>query len=328
MNSRLAWVDLAKLVGIFLMVLCHGVVPAVFDDMVHAFHMPLFFVLSGYCFSAKRHPNFGEFIKSRTRSLLIPYIFWSVVIFTGWEIFYFFTAPDSMISLKQFCYYFFYDNASYSPFCAVQWFLTCMFLAQVAGWLVLRMTKERVFPTLLLTLFLGILGWLIGFFPVRLPLALDVAISAAAFFLAGWLIARIPKQSLIFHPLALLVFWGLGGVLSYGNGSVNMRLIRFHHPLFFYIAAVLLSVGAMGVCYHLAKGKIPKLFLWLGQNTLPVLVLNQVFIQALKLIFSTRNQWIWFLLSVGVMGMMIPCIGLLNKFAPFSVGKIVKKQKM
>ena len=53
MNNRIGWIDLAKLMGIFLMVLCHGMVPATADNLIHAFHMPLFFVLSGWCFQAE-----------------------------------------------------------------------------------------------------------------------------------------------------------------------------------------------------------------------------------------------------------------------------------
>ena len=321
MTNRLSYIDLAKAIGIFLMVLCHGAVSKRVDDFVHAFHMPLFFLVSGWCFSAKRHPNFGRFIKSRSKSLLLPYLFWSVVIFFGWQLFYAVTNPAQTLYLGDFFYYTFYANASYSPFCAVQWFLTCMFFAQVLGWFTLKLTKEKILPTLLMATGLGALGFGCSFLPVRLPLSLDVAFGASCFFLMGWALSQIKDHKSLFHPLLILLYLGVGGVLAHINGSVNMRVMNYHNPVFFYLAGILLTLGVMGICYQMARIKTPKRMVFIGQNTLPVLMLNQVLIGILKLLVSTRNPWIWLGFSIGIMVCMVPCILFLNKFLPFSVGK-------
>ncbi|MBR3844287.1 MAG: acyltransferase family protein [Clostridia bacterium] len=321
MNNRIGWIDLAKLMGIFLMVLCHGMVPATADNLIHAFHMPLFFVLSGWCFSPEKHTSLWQFCQSRFRTLLFPYFFWSIVIFAGWQLFFLLTNPSKMIYTGDFFYYFLYANASYSPFCAIQWFLTCMFFTQIIGWLVLKGTKARFLPTLLATLAMGMIGWGVSFLPFRLPLSLDVAFCATFFYLSGWLFSRMVQMKFLTHPGILIVMLGLGGFLAYQNGNVNMRLIRLHNPLLFYTAALLLSLGIMGISYHVGKTKVHRIFLWLGQNTLPILLLNQVFIQIIKLLIPTQNPWIWVFLSLGIMGLMVPVIYLLNRFIPTSVGK-------
>ena len=321
MTNRLSYIDLAKCLGIFLMVLCHGVVPRNADDFIHAFHMPLFFLVSGWCFSVKRHPHFGRFMKSRGYSLLLPYLFWSVVIFFGWQMFYAITNPANTLYLGDFFYYTLYANASYSPFCAVQWFLTCMFFTQMIGWIALKLTKEKVLPTLLLAVGLGAMGWGCSFLPLRLPLSLDVAFGASFFFLTGWALAQIKPKEKLFHPLLTLLYWGTGGAVAFINGSVNMRVLRYQNPLLFYLAGVLLCLGVLGVCYQIARVKAPKFMVFIGQNTLPVLMLNQVFIGVLKLTLSTRNPWIWLGISIGILGCMVPCILFLNKFLPCSVGK-------
>ena len=48
MKKRIEWVDLSKFVGIFAMVWGHSGVNENMDIIIHAFHMPLFFFLSGY----------------------------------------------------------------------------------------------------------------------------------------------------------------------------------------------------------------------------------------------------------------------------------------
>lgn len=48
MNKHLYWIDFAKVIGLYLMVLGHG--NMVSDDLrcyIYSFHMPLFFVISG-----------------------------------------------------------------------------------------------------------------------------------------------------------------------------------------------------------------------------------------------------------------------------------------
>ncbi len=320
-SNRLTYIDLAKCIGIFLMVLCHGVVSRNVDDFVHAFHMPLFFLVSGWCFSAKRHPHFGKFVKSRAYSLLLPYLFWSVVIFFGWQLFYALTDPTKTIYLGDFFYYTFYANPSYSPFCAVQWFLTCMFFTQVLGWITLKLTKEKVVSTVAVALFLGAIGWGCSFLPFRLPLSLDVAFGASCFFLMGWALAQINNTKTVFHPLLTLLYLGVGGALSHLNGGVNMRVMHYQNPILFYLAGILLTLGVMGICYQIARIKAPKWMVFIGQNTLPILILNQVFVQGIKLALSTRNPWIWLGISIGILGCMVPCILFFNKFLPFSVGK-------
>ncbi len=324
MTNRLSYIDLAKAVGIFLMVLCHGVVPAGFDHWVHAFHMPLFFLVSGWCFSANRHPNFGKFIQSRAKSLLLPYLFWSVVIFFGWQLFYQITNPAKCYPLTGFLYHAGYNNAAYSPFCAVQWFLTCMFFTQVLALITLKLTKEKPLPTLLAAMGLGALGWGCSYLPLRLPLSLDVAFMACLFFLFGWALAKVKNQKNLFHPLCVLVYWGAGTALALINGSVNMRIMSYQNPLVFALGGILLSMGVLGGCVLLANRYAPPFMVWIGKNTLPILMLNQVFIGALKLAFSTRNSWIWLAFSVGITVCMAPCILFLNNFLPFSVGKTKK----
>lgn len=49
-TSRIEYVDLSKGIAIFLMVLCHTGVHNHFTQWVYAFHMPLFFIVSGMLF--------------------------------------------------------------------------------------------------------------------------------------------------------------------------------------------------------------------------------------------------------------------------------------
>lgn len=73
-------IDIAKGLGIFLVVWGHT---SATPEWISAFHMPLFFFLSGIFF--RPNPNWCQFLKSKSRRLLVPYIiyFYMCNIFDG-----------------------------------------------------------------------------------------------------------------------------------------------------------------------------------------------------------------------------------------------------
>ena len=342
--KRIEWIDLSKFIAIFFMVWCHTEVSHTVDTIVHSFHMPIFFILSGWCFNIAKHKKFIPFVKSRIKSLIIPYFFWGIALYSVWDIFYYLFNRSKFVSIKDFLYCILYNNAQHSTFAAVQWFLTCLFFSLIIAWSVIKICLGKTAFIIASILFLFVLGWQIPFIiPFRLPLALDVAVSSSGFVLCGWIISNklIPRISdkykkISLNPLVLLVEIVAGLYISVLNGYVNMRLINYANPLLFYMSAILLSLAiahfSFIFCNKLKNDSILyKNVLSLGKNTLPILMLNQFFIQPIKLIlphfsfYNTLNlnfrYLFWFGFSVILLIAMIPLIKFLNKYIPFSVGK-------
>lgn len=73
--KRIEWLDFAKVFGIFLVVLAH--IPFRFDDAICLFHMPLFFMLSGYLYKQRAFRD--ELIRS-SKSLLVPYLIYNLLL--------------------------------------------------------------------------------------------------------------------------------------------------------------------------------------------------------------------------------------------------------
>ena len=75
--KRLVWIDLAKGIGVILMVIGHmPSMPSVIHDWIFSFHMPLFFFLSGYLFSKKK---VADCFKTSIKNYLKPYVIYSIV---------------------------------------------------------------------------------------------------------------------------------------------------------------------------------------------------------------------------------------------------------
>lgn len=70
-RKRLAWIDIAKGIGIILMVVGHTIpFRSWAGHAIFSFHMPLFFILSGWTFRRKKT---REVVVSSARTLLVPY---------------------------------------------------------------------------------------------------------------------------------------------------------------------------------------------------------------------------------------------------------------
>lgn len=72
-SIRLEFIDICKGIGIILVILGHSDLPRIVIDMLYSFHMPLFFVISGYLYK-NEDLKIVECIKKKSKSLIYPYI--------------------------------------------------------------------------------------------------------------------------------------------------------------------------------------------------------------------------------------------------------------
>lgn len=89
MKERLDFIDIAKGIGIFLVVLGHSIVPRIRESFpaakflwifIYNFHMPLFFFLSGWLFERglAGYTGKGRFILNKFKFLMVPYFVFSI----------------------------------------------------------------------------------------------------------------------------------------------------------------------------------------------------------------------------------------------------------
>ena len=76
-SKRLDYLDMAKGIGIFFVVLGHMEDIATGTRVwISSFHMPLFFIVSGILMAVKGEPekDFTDSVKKRFRGIIIPYL--------------------------------------------------------------------------------------------------------------------------------------------------------------------------------------------------------------------------------------------------------------
>ena len=80
--------DIIKGVGIILMVIGHSGAPDYVHDVIYTFHMPLFFIASGWFFSERSLDDTKGFAVRKIKSIYFPYRKWCIIFLLLHNVFY------------------------------------------------------------------------------------------------------------------------------------------------------------------------------------------------------------------------------------------------
>lgn len=83
-SKRLEFIDSLKGFAIFLVIWGHVIMqfhwyPNFTYSIIYSFHMPLFFILSGFFFKSSLKLNLKDFLSKKSFQLLYPWFFWCVI---------------------------------------------------------------------------------------------------------------------------------------------------------------------------------------------------------------------------------------------------------
>ena len=181
LNKRIDWIDYAKGIGIILIVMGHAGVPYITEYFGYAFHVPLFFFLSGLCFSVSKYNSFWEFFKKKCKTILLPYALFSVM----WIALGVFRKTISGgitvgFVLAEFINYILQIRAR------AIWFLTVLFLTEIVMYFVIKkiQSKKRLMLVSIISAIIGCLYYSV--IDVALIWNADVVFTALPFFIVGY----------------------------------------------------------------------------------------------------------------------------------------------
>lgn len=135
-KKRLDYIDIAKGIGIILVILGHRNVSQNIKQFIYAFHMPLFFMLSGYLFKYKNQ-GFGRFIKAKAKSLLVPFLFFTFLAGMLQILINLVFSQNGTVSSLEILLDMFYLRGKVSPNVFL-WFLMVLFIVEVFFYLFLK----------------------------------------------------------------------------------------------------------------------------------------------------------------------------------------------
>lgn len=283
-KSRIDYVDIFRSTGIILMIMGHIGFGKEFNHYIHAFHMPMFFFLTGYFYKEKK---LTEIVKSRLNTLIIPYI-----VIGSFHLTVFFLINRS-VDIEQIRI-FVWDNTAKNgvAIAGALWFLTAMFFSEIIYNLIQKADSGMIITTFIVVI-ISVLGMVLSnCLSFRLPWALDVSMVAVGLIHAG----RITKEKFpqIFNIslwLSLILFAFFSVTIMF-NGYVNIRHGTYGNWILFWINSVGMTIVLWNLSRYICSflnSTCPLLKNWLtgiGEHSVIYLCFNQIVIKFLNYILG------------------------------------------
>ena len=281
-SKRINYFDVFRGLGIICMVMGHIGFGGVFDHLIHAFHMPMFFFVSGFFY--KDNDSIGKRIQKKAKALLIPYLFFGIAHYVVYLLMQIVTNSDLKIEplLRLFTI-----NTDGLAIAGALWFLTALFITDIFYSILDRhRAKWIIIPLILIGSFTD------QYLPYPLPWALSAAFVGLGLYYLG---EYVKNNELKFRHLlnmnwAMIIVVGLvTAVLVFLNGYINMREGKYAIIPLFWINALLSIFVGISISKKVCKLENVEWIKSIGKNSIVYVCLNQITILFLTKLISLIN---------------------------------------
>lgn len=283
LNNRSDYIDSCRAIGIILVVLGHTYwIPNALYNVIYAFHMPLFFIISGFLYNKEKYNamSLKTITVKKAKSYLIPYFTFAFVNLIL-QIIFKLIFNRTLVGINYILHNLkgialCYSDMENMPDCSPIWFLVCLFVATLIFWAMIKYAERFSAAIAIACMFISYVMYL--FADIRLPWKISTVFMAVFFMYLGYccnrysLIERISKSKRV--PIVMLILLASGMTAGYLNGgNVGMNENTYGSLLLFLIGSVCLSLLMLLLCRNFSLLH-NRFFIWLGQNTIYVMAFN------------------------------------------------------
>lgn len=261
------------------MVMGHVGFGEVFDKVIHAFHMPMFFFISGFLHK-DRTIKIRTLARIKAKTLLIPYF-----VFGGMGCLL--DGRINGISLEPWKNLL-WANTTYIPFAGAVWFLSALFFTEIIYCALLK------YKMMLMIIPIALFGCVAEkVLPSPLPWALGASCVGLGLY---WVGHETRKRETSLKFLLNIPWWislilcVLDGWLILANGYINMRAEKYANILLFWLNALLsIYIGislSKGMHFALKGNLIEQWLESIGRNSIVYVCCNQLVIFFVSTLFK------------------------------------------
>lgn len=341
-SRRIPWVDYGKGLAIILVFWGHTVCPEPMRDFLYAFHLPLFYFLSGYVYNATHYTSMRVLLWRKFRTLIVPGIVLGAVCL----------ALDYCNALAM-------GTAAGGPhlvqrviglvvelrggsYWVIPWFFTSLFVVEILAYLAFRLTKGRVVPLLAIGFVTSLIGYAYCTFVGKiLPWAVETALTGLLFFLLGYAVRRVFVElfSRMITAWMVLIWLIVTVSCSWANRTFAGAKLDIYanqygwYPLYLAGAAagILMAVSLCRVLARVAARNIGRVLDYVGKNSLVFYCFNQlalaVVLEVLQAcgLFRGDLSLAWQCAGIVIVTLAcclcVPLASFVNRFLPGVLGK-------
>ena len=325
-SSRSAIIDSWRGFAMLLVMLQHnGGLHEVVSLSILQFHMPLFFIISGFmldrAYSLRKH-SFGHHIAKRFVQLIVPYFIFELIFLAAWLI-YQGAAVNVKATLLSIVTVVNSDEASGLRL----WFLPCLFVADCAAFFVLRYINRKI-QLFIISIFVYAAAWWFSIVhPGRLPFMLDIGLVAFVYIIIGYMLAHflfnLEKGKISKYLIcAAILLLGVCIVCSQNNSPFLMYSHNYGNYAISFVGACCGSIASLIlVSYSIRRSKWLTTFVsWFGRNSLLLFPLHLLVLNTMAAVQSVIHipLGLRFFILVGI---CIPLANLITRYLPVLAGR-------
>lgn len=286
-NNRKVYIDMAKGIGILLVIFGHAVPSAeLFVAWQCTFFMPLFFICSGLCYKNAKS------LRESAKKILLPYYVWGGVGLVL-EIGLMFLDGDAGLieTLSKMVKFTLGMNMWNYPL----WFLVAFFVSKsIFDWIMsLQLGKRTKGCQVVLAGVFFVSGLLLGYARKRLmiffPFRFDVGFTMVPFMMLGFYVKRLAERMedtvVVKKMIVLCAMLAVNLICFKNNSLVSVNSSDYGNPVLFVLGAVSGSFFIILLCQCLKDVFLFRSVLgWFGKMSQTIMCTH-----AIVLLFLTKS---------------------------------------
>jgi fucose 4-O-acetylase-like acetyltransferase len=338
--GRILWIDFAKVIGIWLVYLGHSKIPPFAHQYIYAFHMPLFFFISGYL---EKERNISKTLIHGIKTLIIPYVLLYMLIYLTWlpsrivfhrEIF---EGKSGLIELflnpmAGIINAFGLNKAEWTIVFGASWFLITLFYIKIVHAVIKKILKGKSIIYLLCNVPVIMLLVMLKNNGTGTILHITNVLMAFPFFSFGYYIKemkpftdrlrKIENDNFLKTLLAIMIFLTIG-FMSWYNGYGAIDSINYGKNVFIYYVTAMLGIVLIIILstYYKQNNEIIKI---LSNGTLFIMAFELPFMGIVLRLSGLQYQELGIIIHGGIstvaLLLTIFPIKIVQKYIPIMIG--------
>ncbi|MBR0412369.1 MAG: acyltransferase family protein [Eubacterium sp.] len=311
-KNRIDWIDLARGVGVLLVIFGHTKIPYFAAYLSYAFHIPLFFMISGICFKVN-DVSFFDFLVKKIKTIIIPYIFCSFIILIN------LTLNDTLAN--GFSSAVLIDNCKkliVQRHYQTVWFLACLFICEILAYFILKYIKIKPIVLGVAVLLFGISFLYSKYYgDIALPWAIDLVPATLPFLLIGYTFKDYLKTldikfkfPIMLICLMMSLVCNSVNIKMFDIRQVNMFFNIYGNYVLFVLSSLSGSVAVIGLAQIISKVWAVN---YIGANSIPFFAFHQTLFYIINQLLGKpefgRRLYLtayWFVIIVAVILVIYP----------------------
>ncbi|MBT3367905.1 MAG: acyltransferase family protein [Nitrospina sp.] len=313
-QSRNLSMDVAKAMVICLIVLGHSFSEdstSKIRSFLYLFHVPFFFIVSGYFFNEKYIHKPIELIFRRIKSLWVPFFSWAIPFIIFHNFFFAIYVYSSQVTFrghsiphysilamaKNIAMLFLFKASE--QLLGAFWFLQCLFFSVAIfltlSWLLNKVSLSRLLPLFTVALFVA--GNAMFSFNIHFPFVpYDVRLFFVATFLyhIGFLYRKYEKSIPVrFLPMlvSLLILLAINAADFVKIDSIySVTGLSYKSVLYLVATPILGTYVVIYVSQYISRFSISKYFNFIGNQTIAILALHFLCFKLVSLLIVHKDN--------------------------------------